>query len=252
MSRYRLLWTLVVILGLAATVSTASAQFSFGIGIGSGRGSGFYYGRGGYYGPGYYGRGYYGPGYYGPGYYGPGYGSGIGVRVGNLGYYDYDDDYYGRRGYYYARPQVNQDYILPNNIVGATERVLPDNKITPTRLTLKEGDILIRSPQDAPGDVGYGVNDRWIYTIKPGQKQKLDAGRQWTIEFHRGIEGTEPARYALDPGIYEFHFSEESGWDLSRVGENVLPPPPQAIDPDQAGKPATDDVPLPAEPPKEE
>lgn len=234
------LLSLGLILGLA---TSASAQFSFGIGIGSGRGSGFYYGRGGfygpgYYGPGYYGRGFYGPGYYGPGYYGPGYyGSGIGIRVGNLGYYD--DDYDARRGYYYARPQSNQYYVLPNSSVAAATPVLPDNKITPTKVELKEGDILLRSPPDAPGSVGYGINDRWVYTMQPGEKQKLEAGREWTIEFHRGIDGAEPARYALDPGIYEFHYSPESGWDLSRASESVLAAPAEA----------DDAVPLPPEAP---
>ncbi|HUE69560.1 MAG TPA: hypothetical protein VMP01_01620 [Pirellulaceae bacterium] len=242
-------------LGLAlGLVSIAHGQFSFGIGVGSGYGRG-----GGFYGPGYYGRGFYGPGFYGPGFYGPGYGSGIGIRVGNRGYYD--DYYYGGRGYYYARPQVNRYYILPNNNVAATPRVLPDNKITPTKLTLQEGDILIKSPPDAPGDVGYGINDKWVYTIEPGQKQKLEAGRQWTIEFNRGIDGAQAARYTLDAGIYEFHFSDDAGWELQRVSDSVLSAAteslPAADDAVPPGKPAgvkdgADDVGLPAEAPSEE
>lgn len=250
MSRYITCLALGLVLGLA---SIAHGQFSFGIGVGNG--GSFYYGRGGgFYGPGYYGRG----GYYGPGYYGPGYGSGIGIRAGNLGYYD---DYYGGRGYYYARPQVNRYYILPNNNVAATPHVLPDNKITPTRLTLQEGDILIKSPPDAPGDVGYGINDKWVYTIRPGEKQKLEAGRPWTIEFNRGIDGAQAARYALDPGIYEFHFSDDAGWELQRVEGSVLSAAPESLpaadDAAPTGQPAgvkdgADDVGLPAEPPPEE
>ena len=241
-------------LGLALVLTTAAqGQFSFGIGVGSG--GSFYYGRGG----GFYGPGYYGRGYYGPGYYGPGYGSGVGIRVGNRGYYD--DDYYGGRGYYYARPQVNRYYELPNNSVAANPRVLPDNKITPTKLTLNEGDILIKSPPDAPGDVGYGINDKWVYTIKPGQKQKLEAGRQWTIEFNRGIDGAQAARYALDPGIYEFRFTDDAGWELERVEDSVLSAAPESLpaaenaspDGKRAGvKDASDDVGLPAEAPPEE
>ncbi len=234
MSRHSTLLAACLAFGLAAA---AQAQFSFGIGTGGG--SGFYYGRGGGYGPGYYGRGYY------PGYYGPGYGrGGVGLRVGNFGYYDYDDDY-GARGYYYSRPPVNHYYVLPSNSVQSRQGVvLPNNKVAATKLTLAEGDILIKSPADAPGSVGYGINDKWVYTIKPGEKQKLAAGRQWTIEFERGIDGAEPARYALDPGIYQFTYAEESGWDLAHVKDSVLPSPP-------AAPPATDDVGLPAEPPPE-
>jgi hypothetical protein len=246
-------------LGLALVLTTAArAQFSFGIGVGSG--GSFSYGRGGgFYGPGYYGRGYYGPGLYGPGYYGPGYGSGVGIRVGNLGYYD--DESYGGRRYYYARPQINRYYVLPSNSVAATPRVLPDNKVAPTSMTLQEGDILIKSPPDAPGDVGYGINDKWVYTIKPGQKQRLDAGRQWTIEFNRGIDGEQAARYALDPGIYEFRFSDNTGWELERVEGSVLSAapqsPPAAENASPERKPAgvkdgADEVGLPAEAPPEE
>ncbi len=222
----------------------AQAQFSFGIGVGSGRGSSFYYGRGGgFYGPGYY-PGYYGRGYYGPGYYGPGYGSGVGIRIGNFGYYDEGDYHRGR--YYYSRPQTSSYYVLPSNDVGAAPRVLPDNKITPTKLNLKEGDTLIRSPADAPGNIGYGINDKWIYTIKPGEKQKLDAGRPWTIEFHRGVDGAEPARYALDPGIYEFHYSDETGWDLGIVSDSVVQPQ----SPERKPAASDDDaIPLPPEAP---
>ena len=240
MARFITLGACCLVVALAAN---AQAQFSIGIGFGSGS-----YGRGGFYGPGFYGPGYYGP-YYGRGYY-PGYygygRSGVGIRFGNFGYYDYDDGYYGGRGYSYARPVVNRYYVLPTNSLqaGATA-VLPSNKVTPTKLELNEGDILLRSPKDAPGGVGYGINDRWVYTMQPGEKQKLAAGRSWSIEFHRGIDGAEPARYQLEPGIYEFTYSEDSGWDLALVADSVLPPP-------EAAAPAEgSDVGLPPEAPPE-
>lgn len=248
MARHSSLVALCLALGF---VATAQGQFSFGIGTGGG--SGFYYGRGG----GYYGPGYYGGGYYGPGYYGPGYGrSGVGIRVGNFGYYDYDDDYSG--GYYYSQPQVNNYYVLPSNSVQSTPSVLlPDNKVSASKPKLRDGDILLKSPEAAPGNVGYGINDKWVYTIKPGQKQTLEAGRKWTIEFHRGIDGAEPARYALEPGVYEFRYSQSEGWELQRVKEGVLPSPPDApLASDDApetssSKKSVDDAELPAEPPPE-
>jgi hypothetical protein len=241
---------------LALTL-TASAQAQFSFSFGTGGGSGFSYGRGGYYGPGFYGPGFYGPGFYGPGYYGRGYPgyygygrSGVGIRIGSSGFYD--DGYYGSRGYYYSRPQVNNYYVLPGNSVqAAPTAVLPSNKVTPTKLELAEGDILIRSPKDAPGGVGYGINDKWIYTIQPGEKQKLAAGRTWSIEFHRGIDGAKPARYQLDPGIYEFTYSDETGWDLALVSDSVLlEPADAAANAAKADKAA--DIGLPPEPPPEE
>ena len=215
-----------------AVVASAQAQWGFSIG---GGGGGFSIGRGGYYGPGYYGPGYYGPGYYGPGYYGPGsygpgyYGrSGVGVRIGNFGYYEDDGDYYGDR-YYYVRPRPRTVYVLPDNAVAPSQSILlPGNKVTSSKPPLKDGDILLRSPPDAAGPVGYGINDQWVYTMKPGQKQALAAGSRWTIEFNRGIEGAEPARYELEPGVYEFVYAEEKGWDLIRVEDGELPLPPEA------------------------
>jgi hypothetical protein len=215
-------------------VATAQAQFGFSIG---GGGAGFSIGRGGYYGPGYYGPGY------GPGYYGR---SGVGVRVGNFGYYD--NDYYGDR-YYYVRPRTRTVYVLPDNTVAPSQSVLlPSNKVASAKSPLKDGDILLRSPADAPGPVGYGVNDQWVYTMKPGQKQTLAAGSRWTIEFNRGIDGAESARYELEPGVYEFSYSEESGWDLGRLDDRELPPPPEAPPSDETGeKSAADEGAQPSE-----
>jgi hypothetical protein len=227
MARNTKLLAAFLVLGIAAT---AQAQWGFSIG---GGGGGFSIGRGG----GYYGPGYYGPGY-GPGYYGR---SGVGVRVGNLGYYDYDD-YYGDR-YYYVRPRARTYYVLPDNAVAPSQGLLlPSNKVASARPVIKDGDILLRSPADAPGQVGYGINDQWIYMMKPGQKQTLAAGSHWTIEFNRGIDGTEPARYELEPGIYEFSYSEVTGWDLNREGGPDLPPPPEAPPvADEAGNDAGSD-----------
>lgn len=223
MARNTNLLAAILVLGM---VASAQAQFGFSIG---GGGGGFSIGRGGYYGPGYYGPGY------GPGYYGR---SGAQVRIGGFGYYD--NDYYGDR-YYYVRPRARTVYVLPDNAVApAQSLLLPSNKVTVARPVIKDGDILLRSPPDAPGLVGYGINEQWIYNIKPGQKQTLAAGSRWTIEFNRGIEGSEPARYELSPGIYEFSYSEESGWDLTRVEDRELPPPPEAP-PEDKEKSATGD-----------
>lgn len=217
-----------------ALVAPVQAQWSFSIG---GGGGGFSIGRGGYYGPGYYGPGY------GPGYYGR---SGVGVRAGNFSYYDYNGGYRGDR-YYYVRPRTRAVYVLPDNSVAPGEDLLlPSNKVAASKPVLKDGDILLRSPPDAPGTVGYGINDQWIYTMKPGQKQTLAAGSRWTIEFNRGIDGAEPARYELEPGVYEFNYAEEAGWDLTRVEDLELPPPPEAPPEDETGeKSAADDGALP-------
>jgi len=116
----------VLSLGCAAAAllmlpSTSDAQV--GVRIGGGGRGGVSIGNPGYgrpYGGGYggygggYGRGYYGPGSYGGGYYGGGYGpgrfygpgSGIGISIGNPGYYNN----YG----------VGNGYVVqPNVVVGA-------------------------------------------------------------------------------------------------------------------------------------
>jgi len=231
MARNTNLLAAILVLGM---VASAEAQWGFSIG---GGGAGFSIGRGGYY----------GPGSYGPGYYGR-------SGVGGIGYYDHD--YYGDR-YYYVRPRARTVYVLPNNAVAPSQSLLlPSNKVAAARPAIKDGDILLRSPPDAPGPVGYGINEQWIYTMKPGQKQTLAAGSRWTIEFDRGIEGPEPARYELSPGVYDFSFSEETGWDLSLVEDRELPPPPEAPPTEETsdqsaagedGKPSGEDVELPLE-----
>ena len=239
MNRRSILLAIGLVLGLTLS---AQAQFSFGFGTGGG-GSGFYFGRGGmYYGSPYFGPSYYGPGYYGRGYpygYPYGYGSGIGIRIGPR-YYEGEYDYGPRgyryapsyrydsgRGYYYGQ-QAAATYALPSNRVDAAAQAEPDSRPS-TPANLQEGDILLRSPADAPAAVGYGINDHWVYSMKPGQKQKLAAGRDWTIEFDRGIEGADTARYLLSPGIYQFSYSEETGWDLHKeradTADDLLLPP---------------------------
>lgn len=74
--------------------------------------------------------------------------------------------------------------------------------------------IVIFHRQDADTDLNYVLNGRFAYVIKPGQKQRLQGDKSWSIEFDRGND-QGMARYGLTSGTYEFRIINER-WDLVR------------------------------------
>jgi hypothetical protein len=84
--------------------------------------------------------------------------------------------------------------------------------------TLSVGTV-IQQAAVVGGEVHYVLNNRYPYTIQPGQRQSLPANRSWTIEFDRGnSQGT--ARYSLERGVYEFRVVKER-WDLVHLRFDV-------------------------------
>ena len=79
--------------------------------------------------------------------------------------------------------------------------------------------IIIRHLDVATGSVNYVLNGRYKYSVKPGHAQKLDAGKDWVIEFDRG-DGGGAARYQLTKGTYEFRVVS-GRWDLVRATHRV-------------------------------
>lgn len=181
---------LLVVLGVS---QIAQAQ-SFGIRIGGGGGnSGFYFGSGG---SGYYPGGYGYPGGYRG--YGPGYGypygsSGLGIQIAPRGSYQ-QQGYYSQpqQQYYYPAPvqAVEPPYTGPGIVIGFAD----------------------------PGEsasIQYRLDDKWDFTMKPGEKQKLPEKASRIIEFDRGGEfGT--ARYTITEGYYDFHLTPK-GWDIWKL-----------------------------------
>lgn len=81
--------------------------------------------------------------------------------------------------------------------------------------------VVIRNPITNGGAVRYMV-DRNIYTLKPGELQRLDPGELGVVRYHRGGEFGD-ARLVLSPGVYEFAVSAR-GWELSRATSAGAPP----------------------------
>jgi hypothetical protein len=78
-------------------------------------------------------------------------------------------------------------------------------------------DILIVNPAESQATIEYRINgDRFV--AKPGMKQRLSAGRSWSIEYDRG-SGT--ARHHLRPGTHHFRRTDE-GWQLYRMNYDIV------------------------------
>ncbi len=185
-----------------------------------GRNSGFYIGTGpggtyagygtgwnnrGWYGPG-YNNGYYGNGFYGP--YRPGLNVGIGVPNGyyNNGYYYQNNAYYPPATGYYDNSGVV--YSTPAQSAPTTIAVNPPQST---------GDVEIVNPADNSSELNYALNGQ-TFTIQPGQTQRIQNDRRWIIEFPRGENPQEIARYTLSPGRFKFKPMDQ-GWELVRAAD---------------------------------
>ena len=82
---------------------------------------------------------------------------------------------------------------------------VPDSDAQP----VTDGVVLMNAGETA---VNYTVNGHQ-FTIEPGYRQTLPAGKTWTVTFDRGGSfGT--AKYGLSEGTYEFTAPEDKGWEL--------------------------------------
>ena len=75
--------------------------------------------------------------------------------------------------------------------------------------------VVIRASKDAPSPVHYVLNDRWPYSIKPGQVQALKNDKKWTATFARG-DTSDVAHVSLTRPTYEFQV-EDDRWTLKPV-----------------------------------
>lgn len=92
--------------------------------------------------------------------------------------------------------------------------------------------IVIRMPKSEVLPCGYALQDgsrAWNYVMQPGQAQRFEQDRDWTIVFHRG-RGFGERSYTLPAGEYEFRQTPH-GWDLFALGGLAQtwdgPAPPQ-------------------------
>ena len=81
--------------------------------------------------------------------------------------------------------------------------------------SVASGEVQLIFPPGSAIPFSYSLNGT-VYTIKPGYSQTFLDDRIWTIEFLRGGAGSQPMRYELKAGTYQFA-ADENGWDLKQV-----------------------------------
>ncbi len=80
--------------------------------------------------------------------------------------------------------------------------------------------LLVVNPKDSGGSVNY-LLDGETRAIDPDSVQDLSAPGPWVVEFDRGIEGGQPARYRLTEGTYTFTLTDK-GWELYNTTYDVV------------------------------
>ena len=106
------------------------------------------------------------------------------------------------------------------------------------------GTIKLVCPKTAGGTLSYALNGH-PFTIEPGFSQTIRDDRAWTLEFKRGAEGSEVARYSLRAGTYAFAVGV-SGWELQSQQGNA---PASGLPPAPLPAPTTSPLPMPSPPP---
>jgi hypothetical protein len=109
--------------------------------------------------------------------------------------------------------------------------------------------IKLSCPKTAPGELSYSLNGH-LYTIQPGYSQSFRDDRVWTLEFKRGGDGSEIARYPLKAGTYSFVLGS-NGWEIQQgtVPSAVTTDIPPAPLPDLSTSPSPSLPPSPLPPP---
>ena len=198
------------------------------------------------------------PGYYGIGAqpYGAGYGIGGPVIAPNPGYgttttiirggptggvLQYSNN---GNGYSYMPDSTYPTVIQQQPTLGLSRTVVVPS---PPPVVRTIGNIKLICPKAAGGPLTYSLNGH-VYTIQPGYSQTFRDDRPWTLEFMRGGEGSEAARYSLKAGTYSFAVGT-SGWELHQPGESLTNDLPPAPLPDPASPTAPSAIPsLPPSP----
>jgi len=106
------------------------------------------------------------------------------------------------------------------------------------------GTIKLLCPVTAPSPLTYSLNGH-AYTIQPGYSQSFREDREWTLEFKRGTEAGDVARYSLKAGTYSFVVGA-NGWELQQPGQSPAAATlPDAPLPDLTTTPSLPPTPLP-------
>lgn len=137
--------------------------------------------------------------------------------------------------------------VIENRPPGSNSAGL-SNSIS-TLSTPSVGTIKLVCPKTASGALSYALNGH-PFTIEPGYSQTFREDRVWNLEFKRGGEGSEVARYSLKAGTYTFAVGAK-GWELQQQNSPVsseLPPAPLP-DPSLGPVPSLSPSPTPLPPP---
>ena len=106
------------------------------------------------------------------------------------------------------------------------------------------GMIKLVCPATVAGPLTYSLNGH-VYTIQAGYSQTFRDDREWTLEFKRGTEAGDVARYSLKAGTYTFVVGA-NGWELQQPGSAPNSAPlPDAPLPDLSTTPSLPPTPLP-------
>lgn len=93
------------------------------------------------------------------------------------------------------------------------------NDVVQSREQAMRQSILLRLPPDTATPVNYILNDRYDYTMRPGEQQSLPDSSQWVAAFDRGNDAGV-ARVNLNQKIYNFGISNDQ-WVLEPAGIEV-------------------------------
>ena len=93
-------------------------------------------------------------------------------------------------------------------------------------------------PKSATGPLSYVLNGT-VYSIKPGYSQTFDDDRDWSIEFLRAGTRSQPVRYRLNGGVFNF-VADDNGWDLKQFQAASSAIPPSPLPPAPAPAPSPD------------
>jgi hypothetical protein len=92
--------------------------------------------------------------------------------------------------------------------------------------------VLIVNPAENQSTLAYSINGQ-SFTLKAGERHRLDGMPDMTIEFDRGLSG-DPAKLPLTAGTYTFKATDK-GWDLVSDSPSASPTPDLVLSAPQNG-----------------
>ena len=197
MARSTLILGVVVLMAAATNVLASHPRSGVAIGIGGG---GIAVGVGVGSGGGYHHGGYYGG--HGPYSYPGGVSVGVGIVPVPAPIYVQQPTYVAPT---YAAPSYEQPSEDSGEYVPA-----PTNEAAEVQ-PAKKATIKIVNPSSNTQTLGYTLDGKYVYHIKPGESQELD--QEYEIAFDRS-NGLGAARYSLTSGTYKFTPKEDGSWEL--------------------------------------